>query len=73
VSSPSDAAGRAVYEGRTLVVPVDPDDGAWMEVVEQRVSEFVSDIDPGQELYVSPINDGEAIEVAVLDKEMADA
>jgi hypothetical protein len=72
VSSPSDNAGRAVYEGRKLVVPVDPDDGGWMEVVEQRVSEFVTDIDPGQELYVSPIKGGEAIEVAVLDKDVTD-
>jgi len=62
-----------VYEGKKLVVPVEAADGAWMEVVERRVGEFVADIEPGQELYVSPINDGDAIEVAVLEKDVSGA
>jgi len=56
------------YRGKTRIVPLDVQDAAAIQRLEEEVRSVVDDIDEDDEIYVSPRNGGEAVEVRVLEE-----
>lgn len=58
--------GIKSYSGRTCIVPLDVEDAAAIQRLEAEVRDVMDDISADEDVYVRPVNGGDAVEVRVL-------